>query len=437
MTSAFAQNAAEDTTTPDNNPIEHIVVIMQENRSFDHYFGTYPGANGIPEDACMPINPKYPENGCIRPFPSTADSSHEMPHTFQSSEIAYNEGKMDGFMVAERNFNTMSHYDNKTIPYYWDLAKHYVLADNFFSSALGYSLPNHWYAIAGQAPTISIYDALKANAAILPGVNGTNDVRIYNPGGILQGLANTTGKDEDVVDLEYLEEANHTMTVANLFENSSISWKYYDHSFDVSYKKAVQSGSAYDYWNPFAAKASSYTDDYHPHFVNRSEIFSDLKTGKLPQVSWVIPSIPISEHPPFSIKKGMIWVTDVVNAIMNSTYWNNTAIIITWDDYGGFYDHVAPPKEDNFGLSFRVPALIVSPYSKPGYIDHTLYSFESMLKFIEWRFGLPSLTYRDAHANNLLNAFDFNQKPNPPHIIPLSKQELESIVPFIEHGKEE
>jgi phospholipase C len=434
MELAFAANAADTHSSPYNNPIEHIVVILQENRSFDHYFGTYPGANGIPKDVCMPLHPKYPEDGCVKPFLSTSDISHNMPHTFHSSEVAYNEGKMNGFIVAEKNFNTMSYYDNKTIPYYWELAENYVLADNFYSSALSYSLPNHWYAIAGQAPTISIYDALKANATILPGFNGTSDVRIYNPSGILQELDNVTGKAEEDIDLEYLEEANLTKTVADLLENSSVSWKYYDRPLDSSYKKAIQSDSAYDYWNPFAAKGSSYTDDYRSHFVNRSEIFSDLKTGKFPQVSWVIPSIPISEHPPASIKKGMIWVTSVVNAIMNSKYWNNTAIIITWDDYGGFYDHVAPPKEDKFGLSFRVPALIISPYSKPGYIDHTLYSFESMLKFIEWRFGLSSLTYRDANANNLLNAFDFRQNPNPPHFIPLSKHEQESIAPFIELG---
>ena len=433
MASAFAQNAVEDNTDPDNNPIEHIVVILQENRSFDHYFGTYPGANGIPKDVCMPLHPKYPEDGCVKPFLSTSDISHDMPHTFHSSEVAYNEDKMNGFMAGEKNFNTMSYYNNKTIPYYWDLAKHYVLADNFFSSALSYSLSNHWYAIAGQAPTTSIYDALKAaNATILPGLNSTNEVRTLNPNGTHYGLEKTKGND---VDLEYLEEANRTKTVADLFENSSsVSWKYYDRPLDSSYKKAIQSGSAYDYWNPFAAKGSSYSDDYHSHFVNRSEIFSDLKTGKFPQVSWVIPSIHISEHPPASIKKGMIWVTSVVNAIMNSKYWNNTAIIITWDEYGGFYDHVAPPKEDKFGLSFRVPALIISPYSKPGYIDHTLYSFESMLKFIEWRFGLSSLTYRDANANNLLNAFDFSQNPNPPHFIPLSKHEQESIASFIELG---
>jgi phospholipase C len=129
-------------------------------------------------------------------------------------------------------------------------------------------------------------------------------------------------------------------------------------------------------------------------------------------VSWVIPSDKLSEHPPANIALGMDWVVNVVNSIMNSQYWNSTAIIITWDDYGGFYDHVPPPQIDKYGLGFRMPALIISPYAKLGFIDHTQYQFESMLKFIEWRFNIPSLTERDRNANNLLNAFDFNQKPN-------------------------
>lgn len=131
-------------------------------------------------------------------------------------------------------------------------------------------------------------------------------------------------------------------------------------------------------------------------------------------------------------------MADVINTIMKSKYWNSTAIILAWDDYGGFYDHVAPPKLDKFGLGFRVPALVISPYSKPGYIDHTQYSFESILKFIEWRFGIPPHTYRDANANNLLNALDFGQRTlRPPHIVPLDKHEIDSISPYVKMLVEE
>lgn len=154
---AYAQ-LQDNSSSNKNNPIKHIVVIMQENRSFDNYFGTYPGANGIPKNVCMPLDPQNPSHGCVKPFLSSNVVSGGGPHSYQSSIIAYDNGKMDGFMVAENeNNDIMSYYNNKTIPYYWNLAKHYTLADNFFSSVFSYSLPNHWYAIAGQAPTTSMY----------------------------------------------------------------------------------------------------------------------------------------------------------------------------------------------------------------------------------------------------------------------------------------
>jgi phospholipase C len=203
--------------------------------------------------------------------------------------------------------------------------------------------------------------------------------------------------------------------------NPDISWKYYSNTIspgEASYRTAVKSGDAYYAWNPFAAKTSTYTEQYAPHFVSRGQIVTDLEDGTLPNVSWVIPSDKLSEHPASNIILGMNW--------------NSTAIIVTWDDYGGFYDHVAPPQIDKYGLGFRVPAIIISPYAKAGFIDHTQYSFESILKFIEWRFNLPSLTYRDADANNLLNAFDFSQEPRPPHIIPLSQAQIDAVERYIE-----
>lgn len=428
---------------PSTSPIKHIVVIMQENRSFDNYFGTYPGANGIPEGVCVSLSPDNPKIGCVKPFLSTRAVSADMPHGYQSSIVAYDNGKMDGYMVAENeNPQTMSYYDNKTIPYYWNLAKHYVLADNFYSSVLSYSLPNHWYAIAGQAPSTSLFYTMhrppnnnilnqNENASTIAGgdsnTSGSTTSFGVNPNPV-------TGNLKDQVARVYLEESNLTKTIADLFMNNSqnITWKYYDHFVKTgNYKAAVNSGRAFEYWNPFSAKASTYTSQYSPHFVNRAQLFTDLKTGAFPQVSWVIPSFPISEHAPANITTGMNWVKLVINSIMDSPYWNSTAIILTWDDYGGFYDHVPPPQIDKYGLGFRMPTLIISPYTKPGYIDHTQYQFESMLKFIEWRFNLQPLTERDLQSNNLISAFDFNQKPTPPYIVPLKAAELNAVRPFI------
>ena len=449
----YAQQQSSTLYDPATSPIKHIVVIMQENRSFDNYFGTYPGANGIPkETACMPLSPGHSAMGCVKPFPSNSAVSEDLPHGYQSSIAAYDNGKMDGFMVAENeNPKTMSYYDNKTIPYYWDLAKHFVLADNFYSSALSYSLPNHWYAVAGQAPDTSMFYLMHRppnnniinqgeNASTIAGDDDSGVGRRFNQNnnnnatnfGVNPNPLSRNSKDQ--IARVYLEESNLTKTVADLFTNNThnITWKYYDHLVKTgNYKAAVSRGRAFEFWNPFSAKGTTYTPQYSPHFVNRAQIFTDLKNGQFPQVSWVIPSFPISEHAPASITLGMNWVKHVINAIMRSPYWNSTAIILTWDDYGGFYDHVPPPQIDKYGLGFRMPALIISPYAKPGYIDHTQYQFESMLKFIEWRFNLPALTQRDTHANNLLNAFNFNQKPNPARIVPLTATEFNAIRPYI------
>ncbi len=442
---AYAQQI--NSASPTINPIKHIVVIMQENRSFDNYFGTYPGANGIPKNVCMPLDPNHPNNSpCVKPFLSLNPISEDMPHNYQSSTVAYNNGKMDGFMLAENEDpKTMSHYDNKTIPYYWNLAKHYVLADNFYSSVLSYSLPNHWYAVAGQAPSTSIFYGflpglrgliahIRAMHIGLGGITG-GDYSLNKPSNTTLILPYVHRSVPPLVDQEYLRESNLTTTIVDLLMNNTnnkVSWEYYDHPIELGgYKRAVFSGRAFEYWNPFSAKGSSYTETYAPHFVNRTQIFIDLKGNSFPEVSWVIPSAPLSEHPPANITIGMNWVKHVINAIMSSPYWASTAIILTWDDYGGFYDHIPPPQIDKYGLGFRMPALIISPYSKHGYIDHTQYQFESILKFIEWRFNIPALTNRDLHANNLLNAFDFNQKADLPYIVPLSKMQLNEIRPYM------
>jgi phospholipase C len=387
-----------------NNPIKHVVVVMQENRTFDNYFGTYPGAKGIPPRFCMHMNLDVAGSPCIPPFLTTDPVTYpDMPHNWLSSHVAYDSGKMDGFIAAtgaEQNTNVMSYYDNQTLPNLWAYASHYVLADNFFTSTLSASQPNHWYMVAGKAPTISI-------------------------------LQSTSEASSVYVQKEYINQSQVITTIADSMTNSGISWKYYDTPIRGSLSTAITTGAAFSYLNPFLAKNLSYTGLYSPHFVARANFFSDVANGTLPQVSWVTPSGPISDHPPANITLGMYWITDVVDAVMRSQYWNSTVIIVLWDDYGGFFDTVAPPQIDGYGLSFRCPALIISAYSKTGYIDHTLYSFESTLKFIEWRFGMGSLTGRDSRANNMFNAFNFNQSPAAPYVIPLTNSQLGAIARYI------
>ena len=402
-----------------SNPIQHVVIIMQENRSFDNYFGTYPGADGFSPNFCMPVNPNDTSLGCVKPFLSTNPvTSPDMPHTLVSSRMAYDGGKMDGFFAAVKTFskrgnatNSMEYYDNRTLPNLWNYAAHFVLADHFFSSVLSYSQPNHWYMVAGQSPAVSLNESASQE-----------EKQCVTKGSV------------DLSSCTYIDQAQTIQTILDMMTNSGVTWKYYDSPVTGTLARAVLNGGAFDYWNVLKAKNSTYSPAYNANFVSRGEIFSDIQDKTLPQVSWVIPSSPISDHPPANITLGEYWVTDVVNAVMESQYWQNTVIIILWDDYGGFFDTVAPPSIDTYGLGFRCPALIVSAYARAGYIDHTFYSFESTLKFIEWRFGLHSLNSRDASANNLLNAFDFTQSPLKPDVLPLSSTELATISPFIQAG---
>jgi phospholipase C len=326
-----------------------------------------------------------------------------MPHTWIPSVKAYDNGKMDGFISAEKTTETMGYYNNKILSNYWNFAAHYSLEDNFYESVLSFSQPNHWYAVAAQAPTVSIVDVVNRQASA-------------------------------TLKQQYLTAANGITTVADLMQGTSITWKYYDIPLALGgYQKAVSSGSVFAYWNPYQAKSSSYTSSYVSHFVVRGQIFNDISSGQLPQVSYVIPSDPLSEHAPANITLGMWWVTDVVDSIMNSQYWKNTVIVLAWDDYGGWYDNVAPPQIDKYGLGFRVSSMIISPWSVVG-VDHTQYSFESILKLIEGTFGLPTLTSRDAQANSLLDSLNLAQTPNPPDIIPLTTAQLNTIAPYINLG---
>jgi phospholipase C len=345
--------------------IEHILFLIQENHSFDNYFGTFPGADGLPAGIKLPLYPGGP--GAVAPFHFSFNLSHDLNHSWETAHTAYNGGKMDGFIFAERSLDTMGYYDGSDIPNYWAYAGHFTLCDRFFSSLMGPSLPNHLYTIAAQS-------------------GGEIRNRVKPPQG---------GYD--------------FKTLAELLENSHISWKYYDgkanpHSFWL--------------WNPLPGFTSFMRDKrLMAHLVSNLDYFKDIRNGALPAVAWIVPNIRESEHPPVNIQLGMWYTTAVVNALMKSRYWRNTLLIITWDDYGGFYDHATPVQVDQYGYGPRVPAIIVSPYAKPGYIDHTRYDFTSVLRTIENRFHLKPLTSRDAAATDLSNSLDLARPPLAPFLI--------------------
>ncbi len=422
--------------------IQHIIFIVQENHSFDNYFGTYPGANGFPPHLSVPLSPNNTGLGYLSPFhlnvtepimivgdelpPGISDPSQlnqtltvdpddigsgsvapfpfnnesivgDLSHAWSVAHIDYDNGKMDGFVTGEKSVKTMGYYDRSDIPYYWDYADHYTLDDNFFSSEMGPSFPNHLYIASGaNGPTTLTY-------------------RWILKGGIIDNPASSYNWDE--MHLSW-------STLAEEMSGANIAWKWYDGSARPL---------APTIWNvlPLFTYFQNHPQQLKDHVANTRQFISDIQNGQLPAVSWIIPgawfppSYPAicrgvmpSEHPPARSDCGMDYVSYLVNHVMESQSWQSAAIIVTWDDYGGFYDHVPPPQIDAYGEGFRVPTLVISPWAKAGFIDHTQYEFSSMLRLAEDNFQLPTLGHRDSEVNDMMNSFDFNQAPQPPLIEP-------------------
>jgi len=295
----------------------------------------------------------------ILPFHLSNTSTSSLNHDSVTARTAYDNGKMDGFVYAEGSNLTIGYYDYRDIPYYWDYASKYVLLDNYFSSMMGPSVPNLFYLLSGQSG------------------NSINNQEV---------------------------NVNWTL-IMNKLDNRGISWKFYTDTKDQQ--------------NPFPYGPTLQTNaSLLKNTVTNDKFLSDVANGTLASVVWVTAEENQSEHPPTDIAVGEHYVTDLINGLMASKYWDSTAIFLTWDDYGGWFDHVAPPQLDSYGLGFRVPCLVISPYAKEGFIDHTQSDHTSLLKFIETTYGLSPLTQRDANANNMLNAFNFNQQPRDPLILP-------------------
>lgn len=333
---------------------------------------------------------------CVKPFHVTHAAVCDLHHEWQYAHAAWDNGRMDGFVWAEGTPYTMGYYNQKEIPNYWAYARHYVLGDRFFSSLNGPSMPNHVYTVAAQS------------------------------GGLITNVCSVKYELDELKSIMDDKDGFSFASMVNLLAQHHISWKYYvesrgpiPHLADpchVYYPKPKQLGL----WNPLPGfKSVRDNPSLMSRIVNLNEFETDLKQGTLPAVSWLIPDFQDSEHPPSPVTQGMWHVTRLINAVMRSRYWAHTAIFLTWDDYGGFYDHVPPPQVDAYGYGPRVPLIVISPYAKHGYVTHQVGSLTSMLRFVEERFNLPYLTARDHYTSDMSDAFDFNQTPNTPLIIPV------------------
>src|SRR5262245_16276256 len=424
--------------------IKHVIIITQENRSFDSYFGTYPHADGIPmhgstSDVCIP----NPHAKCLRPYHDKADRSGGGPHGLADAIGDVDGGKMDGFVrqlnKAKRRCHVfgdpvcvasgrdvMGYHTAAEIPNYWDYARAFVLQDHMFEAVRSWSLPEHLFMV-------SAWSAKCRNQSPMSCRNN-----IAGPYGISQFghlVKQAMSKGPDPVNLAWTD-------ITWLLHEHHVSWAYYVQSGGqpdceddsaLACRPVKQSATTPGIWNPLPL----FTDVRQDHQVGNvkplESYLNAAETGTLPAVSWITPSAANSEHAPASVHRGQAFVTSVVNAAMKSPDWKSTAIFLTWDDWGGFYDHVVPPVVDRNGYGLRVPGIVISAYARRHYIDHQVLSFDAYLTFIEDLFlggqrldpatdgrpdPRPDVRENAPHLGNLLRDFRFTQVPRRPLVLP-------------------
>ncbi|MGH2449555.1 MAG: phospholipase C [Chloroflexota bacterium] len=368
-------------------PIRHIIIIDKENRSFDNLFGRFPGADGTTRGRTA--------TGKIVPLGRTPDRMLlDIGHAGAAAVLGVDHGKMDGFSLLPGAIQrgrdiALSEYHQADIPDYWSYAHHFALDDHFFSTIMGPSFPNHLVSVAA-----------------------TSGDTVDNPHGQIVHAWGCDGGKYSLVD-GIRPDGHRFLTrpcfnfraLPDILQRYHVSWKYYA-------PRPFKSGYI---WSTLdAIRHIRYSRLWDLDVPSDKRFIPDVEHHHLPSVSWLVTNTLHSDHPPAAICVGESWTVKVINAVMRSSYWRHTAIFLTWDDFGGFYDHVPPPHIDNISLGPRVPMIVISPYARPHYIDHHVLEFDSMLRFIEDDYHLPSLTFRDREARSMISSFDFHQKPLPP-----------------------
>jgi phospholipase C len=430
---------------PGIHKIKHVIIVMQENRSFDSYFGTFPGADGIPmRDGKPAVCVPDPLGGCQRPYHDPADKNGGGPHAMRNAIHDVDGGKMDGFIqqrlaahktctdpddpacIRDIKPDVMGYHTAAEIPDYWAYAREFALDDHMFEPVKSWSLPDHLYMV-------SAWSARCQNRSPMSCVNDIAGPYVVNKfdNAVARELA--TGKTD--IDLAWTD-------ITWLLYEHHVSWRYYvqagtepDCEDDAAETCAPVRQSAHTpgIWNPLPLFGDVRKDHQGRFVQSLDSYFTHARAGTLPSVSWIVPSGPDSEHPPASVHRGQAYVSAIINAAMKSPDWKSTAIFLAWDDWGGFYDHVVPPAVDQNGYGLRVPAITISPYSRRGFIDHQVLSSDAYLKFIEDDFlsgarlnpktdgrpdPRPDVRENEKILGNLLEDFNFSQPPRAPVLMP-------------------
>jgi phospholipase C len=408
--------------------IQHVVMIMQENRSFDTYFGTYPGADGIPPGVCVPEH----EGPCVQPFHNPNDKNWGGPHGHRAAVSDVNGGLMNGFLTTAYKpaaqctswsprctcptisdcTELVGYHDARELPNYWTYAKDFVLQDHMFESASAWSQPEHNFLVSGWAGWCP----------------ETNPDPFACAGSVIKA-----SPTRNWTDLTYL------------LHRAGVSWRYYVYEGPepdcindeaLTCETVIQTPQTPGSWNPLAGFVDVREDGQLENIVAIDKLWTavhETATCGLPNVSWVTPNGTVSEHPPALLSSGQAYVTTIINAIMRSPCWPTTAIFLSWDDWGGYYDHVPPPPIDTLGYGLRVPGLVISPYARAGYVDRQQLSHDAYLKFIEDDFlggerlnprtdGRPDprvdVREEASGLGSLQSDFNFEQEPRGPVLLP-------------------
>ena len=394
---ADAQVQSDAPPMQPNGKIKHVVVIVKENHTFDNYFGSFPNADGISQITTP--------TGTITPPHAPDSTPRDLCHA-HSCALQDLSGDWLGVSGASSNGDNLvyAQYQESDIPNYWQYARTFTLGDRFFANVLGPSFPGHTFVLAAQAGW----------------AEGNPNTQIYWP---YWGCDQATGTTVDVEDAATCT----TKQVFPCFKIPSVpdvlpagtDWKFYGTNFYL----------LPEIWSMFDAVDSIRHGSGWSNIVNASQFDTDVMNGTLPAVSWLVDQDLDDEHPNVgSVCAGENWTVGHLNALMQSNYWKDTAVIFTMDDFGGWYDHVTPPRKYGcdpaapYGLGFRLPLIVISPYAKPGYIFHEVSEQASIPRFIEKVFDAPALTTldpaaQDGQANDLMDAFDFTQTPLPPLVL--------------------
>jgi phospholipase C len=419
-------------------------MIMQENRSFDSYFGTFPGADGIPMSDGKPAVcvPDRKSGICVAPYHDAADQNAGGPHADNDAIADVDGGKMDGFVEQAQHArhkcanannpactngdrtDVMGYHDAREIPNYWRYAEEFVLQDHMFEPNASWSLPAHLFMVSAWSARCETEDPMSCRN------------ELQNPSGIRPHRRAKLGGPHKPPSYAWTD-------LTYLLHGAGVSWKYYvaegtepdcEDDAIACHPKPQRAGTP-EIWNPLPWFETVRDDGQLDNVQTLDRFYDDARNGTLPAVAWIVPNDEVSEHPPSRVSTGHAYVTGLVNAIMQSPDWSSTAVFLAWDDWGGFYDHVVPPTVDENGYGLRVPGLVISPYAKHGYIDHQTLSFDAYLKFIEDDFlggqrldpatdgrpdPRPDVRESAAILGDLRDDFDFAQAPRAPLVLPAS-----------------